>query len=57
MTKEVKHGLSRRFIDKAILGLLDEAESKKKWGCIYINFQAGVFKMIKKEETITRESE
>jgi len=48
-----KRPLSREFVVKSILKHFDEVEAQKKWGAITVAFQSGVFRMIKKEETIT----
>lgn len=57
MTTEPKRQLSREFVVRSILKLFDEVERDRKWGAVQINFQAGVFKTIKKEETITSEND
>lgn len=51
------NGLSRDFVVKSLLGILDEAEHKKQWGSVTIQFQAGVYKLLKTEKTITEEKD
>lgn len=50
-----RHALSRDFVVRSVLKLFDEVESQKRWGAVTIVFQAGYFKTIKKEETITED--
>jgi hypothetical protein len=45
---EPKKGLSREFVLRSILGLLDKAEKGKEWGSITVIYQAGNCKTIKK---------
>lgn len=47
--------LSRDFVVRSILKIFDEVERDGRWGAVTIMFQAGAFKTIKKEETITEE--
>jgi hypothetical protein len=47
--------LSRDFVVKSVLKIFDEVESQKRWGAVSVSFQAGAFRTIKKEETITEE--
>ena len=47
--------LSREFVVKSVLKIFDEVESQKRWGAVTIMFQAGTFKTIKEEKTITEE--
>jgi len=53
---ESKERLSREFVDRSIARLFNEFESLKKWGKVEVTIQAGGFRAIKKEETITTES-
>jgi hypothetical protein len=48
-------GLSREFVLKSILHILDTAAETKGWGSVTISFQSGILKTIRKEETITEE--
>ena len=47
--------LSREFVLKSILHILDTAQAAKEWGSVTVQFQAGVFKTIREEKTITEE--
>jgi hypothetical protein len=47
--------LSRDFVVRSILKMLDNAQARREWGSVTIQFQAGAFKTIRKEETITEE--
>ncbi|MFA5423461.1 MAG: hypothetical protein WC374_06340 [Phycisphaerae bacterium] len=48
-------GLSREFVLKSILHIMDTAAAVKGWGSVTIQFQAGVLKTIREEKTITEE--
>jgi hypothetical protein len=48
-------GLSREFVVESILHILDTAAAAKGWGSVTVQFQAGVFKTIREEKTITEE--
>jgi len=48
-------GLSREFVLNSILNLFDDVERNQRWGLVSVSYQAGKFKMIRKEETITNE--
>ena len=48
-------GLTREFVLRSILHILEQAETKKEWGSVQVAFQAGVCKTIREEKTITEE--
>jgi hypothetical protein len=50
-----KH-LSRDFLDAALKRLFDDVAARKKYGKISVSFQAGNFRVIEKQESITAES-
>lgn len=50
-------GLSRDFVVKLLLGVLDDVEKRKGWGSVSINFQNGRITTIKKEGTIIDEKQ
>jgi hypothetical protein len=52
---EQPKGLSREYIIKAVLQVLDDVPLERKWGSVEISFQNGVFKTIKEVETTTEE--
>lgn len=54
MTDKPKQ-LSRDFVIRSILKIFDEIEKERRWGAVTIMFQAGTFKTIKEEKTITEE--
>jgi hypothetical protein len=47
--------LSKAFTKKFVNEFFDDVEAYKRWGAIIITYQHGVFKTIKKEETIVNE--
>lgn len=56
MDEKIKRvGLSREFVLRSILDILDKAAERREWGSVTVAFQAGVLKTIRKEETITEE--
>lgn len=48
-------GLSRDFVVKSILHVLDTAAAEKRWGSITVQYQAGVCRCIKEEKTTIEE--
>lgn len=48
-------GLSREFVIKSILHILDTAAVTRGWGSVTVQFQACVCKTIREEKTITEE--
>lgn len=55
MKQEPASGLSREYVIKSILRVLDTAANEKTWGSVTVQYQAGVCRVIKEEKTITRE--
>lgn len=55
METEKKAGLSREFVVKSVLRILDTAEREKAWGSVTVQYQAGACRVIKEEKTTTRE--
>ena len=47
--------LSREFVARSILKILDEAETRRRWGAVTVIYHAGKFRCIKQEETIAEE--
>ena len=47
--------LSKAFVKKFVNEFFDDVEAYKRWGAVEITYQMGVFKTIKKEETIVDE--
>ena len=54
---ENKPSLSREFVLRSILKLFDAVETEQRWGAVSVIFQAGKFRCIKEEQTITDEKE
>ena len=54
MTDKPK-GLSREFVIKSVLHVLDTAVAVKGWGSVTIQIQNGVIRTIRKEGTINDE--
>jgi hypothetical protein len=52
--KDVR-GLSREFVVKSILHILDTAAEVKGWGSVTVQFQAGICRVIKEERTTVME--
>ena len=50
-------GLSREFVIRSVLAILDDAQTGRKWGRLEVAFQNGRAKTIRKEETITTEAQ
>ena len=50
-----RKGLSREFVIKSVLCVLEKAEAGKEWGSVQISFQSGVCKTIREEKTIIQE--
>ena len=48
-------GLSREFVVKSILRVIDAVPIEKRWGDWTISYQAGVFKTIREVKTTTEE--
>jgi hypothetical protein len=55
LSQEPSSGLSREYVIKSILRVLDAAANEKTWGSVTVQYQAGVCRVIKEEKTITRE--
>ena len=55
MEIEKKAGLSREFVVKSVLRILDTAERDKAWGSVTVQYQAGACRWIKEERTINEE--
>jgi hypothetical protein len=47
--------LSREFVIKSILHILEKAETEKGWGMITIQIQNGIIRTMRKEGTINDE--
>ncbi|MCG2681166.1 MAG: hypothetical protein L6455_14550 [Kiritimatiellae bacterium] len=52
---EKPKGLSREFVIKSILHILDTAATERGWGAITIQIQNGAVRTLRKEGTINDE--
>jgi hypothetical protein len=50
-------GLSRDFVVRSLLGVLDDVEKRNGWGSVSINFQNGRITFMKKEGSVSSENQ